>query len=200
MLTSVNNNSTNFGAGYHMYFFTPDGKRIVSDENMKKCLHYVEAHLNSAKRVQGKRNMDLVDTVRFGQVGKDGQRIGGDRDYYDNNKIRAVIDKTKDKVQGFINVVTGNDVNVVNQRYGKPIGRAKHVSIKRTGTTKSFETSHAVNRYIDNAPDYAESRAVFRDGKRVAFGVIFEPVLNKKGEVKRFEYKRAGFFDEAKVQ
>lgn len=194
------NNSTNFKAGYHMYFYTPEGKRIVSDENMRKCVHYVEAHLNNAKRVQGKRNMDLVDTFRFGQVGKDGQRIGGDRDYYYNNKIRTIIDNTVDRVQGFMNVVTGGDVNVVAQKYGKRIGKAKSVSLRRTGSTDSFETSHAVSQYIGNAPEYAESRAVFKDGKRMAFGVIFQPVLNKKGEVKRFDYVRSGFFDEAKVK
>ncbi|MCR5266617.1 MAG: hypothetical protein K6E29_08525 [Cyanobacteria bacterium RUI128] len=194
------NNSTNFKANYHMYFFTPEGKRIVSDENMKKCLHYVEAHLNNAKRVQGKRNMDLVDTFRFGQLGKDGQRIGGDTDYYYNNKIRTVIDNTVGKIQGFMNIVSGGDVDVIAKKFGERIGTAKSESLRRTGSTKSFEASHAVSRYVDSAPAYAESRAVFRNGKRVAFGVIFEPVYNKKGEVKKFEYKRAGFFDEAKVK
>lgn len=194
------NNNTNFGSGYHLYFYTSEGKRIVSDENMKKCLHYVEAHLNNSKRVQGKRNMDLVDTVKFGQFDKNGKRVGGDRDYYFNNKIRAVIDKTKGKVQGFINVVLGDDVNVVNKKFGAPIGQAKHISLARTGGTKSFETSDAVGRYIESAPDYAESRAVYRGGKRVALGVVFDPVYNKKGNLKGFEYKRAGFFNEENVK
>ena len=193
------NNSTNFKANYHMYFYTTEGKRIVSDENMKKCLHYVEAHLNNAKRVQGKRNMHLVDTFRFGQMGKDGQRIGGDRDYYYNNKIRSVIDNTVGKVQGFMNVVTGGDVDVIAQKFGKRIGTAKSESLRRIGSTKSFEASHAVSRYVDSAPAYAESRAVYRNGKRVAFGVMFEPVYNKKGEVKRFDYVRSGFFNEEKA-
>ena len=201
MNSAVNNNSTSFGAGYHLYFYTTDGKRIVSDENMKKCLHYVEAHLNGAKRVQGKRNKDLIDTVCFGQVGKDGKRIGGDKDYLEIPVIRAVIDKTKDKVQGFINIVTGYDAKEVSNVYGKAIGKAKHVSKKRTGSTNSFETSYSVKRYINKAPDYAESKAVYKDGKRMALGVAFTPIYTKKShKLKGFEYHHAGFFDESLVK
>ena len=79
----IQGNQQNFNGSYRMYFYTPDGKRIVSDENMKKCLHYVEAHLNNSKRVK-ERNMDLVDTFQFGQRSQDGRRIGGDKDYYYN--------------------------------------------------------------------------------------------------------------------
>lgn len=201
MNTTINNNSTNFGANYHLYFYTTDGKRIVSDENMKKCLHYVEAHLNGAKRVQGKRNKDLVDTFCFGQVGKDGKRVGGDADYLEDPVIRTVIDKTKDKVQGFMNIVTGYHAREVSNVYGKPVGKAKHLSKKRTGTTDSFETSYAVNRYIDKAPDYAETNAVYKDGKRMAFGVAFTPVYGKKShKLQGFEYHHSGFFDESLVK
>ena len=31
------NNAPNFGASYHTYFYTTDGRRIVSEQNMKKC-------------------------------------------------------------------------------------------------------------------------------------------------------------------
>lgn len=201
MYTSINanNNSTNFKAGYHMYFYTDKGERIITDKNMKKCLHYVEAHLNGSKRVKV-RNQELIDTMKFGQRGKDGERIGGDADYRACPIIRSVIDKTAGKVQGFINVVTGRDVDVIAKRYGEDMGRNKHISLVRTGSTKSFETSHSVNRYIEKAPDYAESRGVYKNGERQAFGVMFKPILNKKGEVKSFEYVRAGFFDESKIK
>ena len=201
MNTTINNNPTNFGANYHLYFYTADGKRIVTDENMKKCLHYVQAHLNGAKRVQGKLNKDLVDTFCYGQVGKDGKRIGGDRDYIEVPIIRSVIDNTKDKIQGFINIVSGRDALEVNNVYGKKIGTAKHIAKKRTGKTDSFETSYSVNRYIEKAPDYAESKAVYKDGKRIAFGVAFTPVYTKKShKLKGFEYHHSGFFDESLVK
>ena len=119
-----------------------------------------------------------------------GEYTGGDKDYYNISKIRSVIDKTKDKVQGFINIVTGSDVKIVEEKYGKDIGKAKSVSLKRAGTTNTFETKTAVNKYIDNAPDYAEAKAVYKNGERQAFGIAFTPVYYSKGahkgEVKEF--------------
>ena len=192
-------NSPTFKAGYHVYFYTTDGKRIVSDENMKKCLHYMEAHLNGSKRVKV-RNQDLVDTFKFGQKDANGKYTGGDRDYYNIPKIRAVIDNTKDKIQGFINIASGEHVNIVNKKYGKPIGKAKHVSLKRAGTTQTFETKDAVSRYVDNAPAYAESKAVYKNGERQAFGIAFTPIYSKKGNLKGFEYHHSGFFNESAVK
>ena len=201
MNTVINSNQPHFGAGYHVYFFTNDGKRIVSDENMKKCLHYMESHLNNSKRVKV-RNTELVDTFKFGKK-VNGEYTGGDKDYYNISKIRSVIDNTKDKIQGFINIVTGSDVKVVDEKFGKDIGKAKHISIKRAGTTNTFETKTAINKYVDNAPDYAESRAVYKDGERQAFGIAFTPVYYTKGkhqgEVKGFEYHSSGFFNESKI-
>lgn len=199
MISAVQQNSPNFGAGYHVYFYTTKGERIVSDKNMKKCLHYMEAHLNGSKRVKV-RNMDLVDTFKFGKKNSNGEYTGGDKDYFNIPIIRSVIDNTKDKVQGFINIVTGSDVRIVEKKYGKEIGKSKHTSLKRTGSTKSFETNHAVNNYITNAPEYAESKAVYKNGERQAFGIAFEPKYNKKGEVVGFEYHHSGFFDESKIK
>ena len=76
----ISGDNQSFNSSYKMYFYTNDGRRIVSDENMKKCLHYVEAHLNNSKRVK-KRNMDLVDTFKYGQIDATGKRVGGDVDY-----------------------------------------------------------------------------------------------------------------------
>lgn len=192
------NNSTNFGAGYHVYFYTKDGKRIVSDENMKKCIHYMEAHLNGSRRVKV-RNTELVDTFKFGKKLANGTYSGGDKDYFNIPRIRSVIDKTKDKVQGFINIVTGKDAEHVSNTYGKPIGKNKHIGLKRAGTTQTFETKDAVDRYIEKAPDYAESKAVYKNGERQAFGIAFTPVYNKKGNLKSFEYHHCGFFNESAV-
>lgn len=199
MNNTINTSNPNFGASYHTYFYTTDGKRILSEPNMKKCLHYMEAHLNGSKRLKT-RNQDLVDTMKFGQMSKAGNRIGGDSDYLYNNKIRAVFDKAKQKFQGFVTIVTGHDVDVVNKNYGKPIGVAKRMSKEKTGSTRSFETSDAVLRYSKKATEYAENKAVYKNGDRVAFGVCFTPVYNKKtGALKGFEYHHSGFFNENKV-
>lgn len=177
-----------------MYFYTPDGKRIVSDENMKKCLHYVEAHLNNSKRVKT-RNMDLVDTFRFGQYSKDGKRIGGDKDYYYTPRVRAVFKRLKERTDGFIRIVTGKDANFVDQHFGKNIGIAKREGLERTGSTRTFETSYATNRYFDNAVDFADRK----NTTERAFGVAFTPIYKKNGEIKGFEYHHSGYFNESKV-
>lgn len=199
MLSAVNGNNPNFKAGYHVYFYTDKGKRIVSDENMKKCLHYMEAHLNGSKRVKV-RNQELIDTFKFGKKLPNGEYSGGDKDYYNIPKIRSVIDNTKDKIQGFMNIVSGKDVDIVENEYGKKVGKAKHVSLKRTGSTDSFETSQAVTHYIKNAPEYAETKAVYKNGERQAFGIAFTPQYTKNGKLKGFEYHHCGFFDESKVK
>ena len=203
MLSAVNNNTPNFKAGYHVYFYTHDGKRIVSDANMKKCLHYMEAHLNGSQRVK-EPNFDLIRNFAFGKKLPDGRRAGGDNDYLDYRRIRSVIDKTKNKIQGFINIVTGRDAEAVDNMYGKQIGISKSEGLRRAGTTRTFESSDAVGRYIDRAPEYAESRAVYKNGERQAFGIAFTPVYYTKGkhagEVKGFEYHHSGFSNESAVK
>ena len=203
MLSAVNNNTPNFKAGYHIYFYTNDGKRIVSDANMKKCLHYMEAHLNGSKRVK-EPNLDLIRNFALGQKKADGIRTGGDKDYFDCQRIRSVIDKTKDKIQGFINIVTGKDALAVDDMYGKAIGLSKGEGLKRAGTTRTFESGDAISRYIDKAPEYAESKAVYKNGERQAFGIAFTPIYYTKGkhlgEVKGFEYHHSGFFNESAVK
>lgn len=194
--SAVSSNNTSFKGAYHTYFFTTDGRRIVSDENMKKCLHYVEAHLNNSKRVK-EHNKELIETMKFGNKLPDGSYSGGDYDYYNIPKIRAVFDSSKKRYQGFVSIITGHDVDIFNNKFGKPIGKAKRVSRERTGSMySSFETCEALKQYNRMSTDYVDSHAVYKDGKRQAFGVYFTPVYNKKGNLKGFEYNRSGFFDE----
>ena len=194
-------NNVNFGSGVHVYFYTPNGKRILSDANMKKCIHYMEAHLNGSKRVKN-RNQDLVDTFMFGQKGKDGKYTGGDKDYYNLQHIRTVLDNTTDKIQGFINVATGKDSKYISEKFGKPVGKAKGLSKRRNenGSVDSFETDFAVKNYVEKAPKHAELNPIMKDGKRRAFGMIINPTkVDKNGNIQKFEYVRSGYFDEEVV-
>ena len=187
-------NNQSFNGSYRMYFYTNDGKRIVSDENMKKCLHYVEAHLNGSKRVK-QYNKDLIDTFSYGQKDKAGNRVGGDVDYVLNPKIRAVYKRLKDRTDGFIRIVTGHDADKISNQYGKPIGKAKRMSRERTGSMDTFETKDALDRYFDRAVQYSDNR----NKNEKAFGVAFTPVYKKNGDLKGFEYHHSGYFDESKI-
>lgn len=190
----IQGNQQTFNGSYRLYFYTHDGKRIVSDENMKKCLHYVEAHLNNSKRVK-ERNMDLVDTFQFGQRSQDGRRIGGDKDYFYNPRIRAVFKRIKERTDGFVRIVTGKDADFVDENFGKAIGIAKREGLERAGSTRTFETSYATDRYFRNSVEFADRK---NSGER-AFGVAFTPIYKKNGDIKGFEYHHAGYFNESAV-
>lgn len=157
----------------------------------------MEAHLNNSKRLK-EHNQDLINTMKFGKKRPDGSYTGGDSDYYNIPKIRAVFDKTKKRFQGFVSIVTGKDADIFNNNFGKPIGRAKRISRERTGSMySSFETNDALRQYNRMATEYVESHAVYKNGSRQAFGVCFTPVYDKKtGKVKNFKYHHSGFFDE----
>lgn len=184
-----NSNNIHFGAATHVYFFTPDGKRIISDKNMRTCERYLVRQLNGAKNLKSK-NQELVDTFKY-----DKRQYVGDRDYSFIPKVRSVYNKVK----GYVNIITGKDVKVVDE-WGKRIGQAKALSRERTGSTKSFETADAIQRYNRNAIKFANEHGIYKDGKRQAFGVIFEPKYNQKGELKGFEYNRSGYFDEGFIK
>ncbi len=179
------NNNINFGATTHVYFFTNDGKRIVSDENMRKCERYLVRQLNGAKNIKN-RNKELVDTFRY-----DKKHFVGDKDYSFISKVRSVYDKTK----AYVNIITGHDVKKVDE-WGKKIGEAKALSKLRTGSVRSFETHDAINQYNRKALKYSEEHGIYKNGKRQAFGIIFNPKYNKKGNLTGFEYNRSGYFDE----
>ena len=183
----MHNSSTNvnFGAATHVYFFTNDGKRILSDKNMRKCERYLVRHLNGAKNLKN-RNQELVDNFKY-----DKKHFVGDKDYSFISKVRSVYDKTK----AYVNIITGKDVKKVNE-WGKKIGEAKALSKERTGSTKSFETYEAVKQYNKNALKFSQEHGIYKDGKRQAFGIIFEPKYNTKGNLTGFEYNRSGYFDE----
>ena len=56
-------NGINFKSASHVYFYTPDGKRIISDKNVKKCERYLVRHLNGAKKIETKIYVILLKKV-----------------------------------------------------------------------------------------------------------------------------------------
>ena len=71
-------NGINFKSASHVYFYTPDGKRIISDKNVKKCERYLVRHLNGAKNIKD-RNQNLCDTFKKGDI-----------DYKNKSIVRSV--------------------------------------------------------------------------------------------------------------
>jgi len=191
----INNRFPNktFGSATNVYFYTTDGKRILSDENIRKCERYLIKHVNYANNTP-KRNIDLVHTLE-----RDNKANVSDIDYSIMHVARSFYKFVKSQSAGFVTLITGNDVDVVNQE-AKKIGKAKHLAKNLTGGTQSFETSYSANLYNLAAEKVAEKRGIYRSGGRQAFGILFNPILNKNGQLKKFEYVRSGYFDESKVK
>ncbi len=186
---SARRDNVNFGSAVRAYFFTPDGKRIITDKNIRKCQRYVIRQLNNAKNLKSK-NQELVDTFRF-----DKRQGTENYDYSRVPKVRSVYEYAIERAKGFVNIICGKDTERVDA-LGKEIGKAKHISLVRTGSKKSFETSYTARQYHRRAPEIADEIGIYKDGKRQAFGVVFDPKYKKNGELKGFEYNRCGYFDE----
>lgn len=213
------NQQTNFGASYRVYFKTSNNERIISEENMEKCLHYLEAHLNRSKRITKSKtltlNQELIDTF-CGKTLPNGTSRYGDADYCKVRKIRRVPNKTEEN-PGYVTIVTGKDVNSIDDNYGKDIGKARKNSNRILGKgQKSFELTNAVKTYKGGAARVAaEPMAMFYDGaivrngksflevpsdikERIYIDAIFDPVYftkgKSKGQLKGFEFKNLGFY------
>ena len=95
MNKNINDTSCNFRSATHVYFFTSDGKRIVTDENMRKCERYLVRQLNKAKNLKI-RNQELIDTFTY-----DKRHNIGDKDYYNISRVRSVYEYAKDRTKAF---------------------------------------------------------------------------------------------------
>lgn len=186
----MNNNSSstiNFKSASHVYFYTSDGKRILDDKNVRKCERYLVNQLNNATKLN-KVNENLFDTFKK-----------GDKDYQKYSIARSFYEYSKNKAKNIVAIITGNHVTAINY-YAKKIGQAKKASGYRKGTLNSYETIQAVKKYNEESTKILNENGIYKDGKRQAFGVIFEPKYQKDGELKELKYVRSAWFDENKVK
>lgn len=218
-ITPYNNNQqASFGAAYRVHFRTSNNEPILSVQNMEKCLHYLEAHLNRSKRITKSKNLtlnqDLIDTF-CGKPLPDGTLRYGDADYRKLPIIRRVPTNTE-KNPGYMTIVTGEDAVYVDEYYGAPIGRAKRENNRILGNGRtSFELKEARKDYKEIASRDADRwLAMFYDGvnvrkgddfytlpsdiERIYIDAVFDPVYytkgKSKGKLKGFEFKSLGFF------
>lgn len=190
----INNRHSNnsFGSATNVYFYTTEGKRILNDDNIRKCERYVVRNLNCSNNIKN-RNYDLVRTFETDR--KHGVQ---DVDYLFNHVARSFYSFVKNKSAGFVTLLSGKDARDVSE-VAKGIGISKSIAKDITGQTKSFETSYNSKLYRLAAEDAMLNNGVYKNGERQAFGVQFKPVYKRNGELKKFEYVRSGYFDETKI-
>ena len=58
----------------------------------------------------------------------------------------------------------------------------------------------AIRQYNNESAKIVRENGIYKDNKRQAFGVLFEPSYKKDGELKELKYVRSAWFDENKVK
>ena len=58
---------------------------------------------------------------------------------------------------------------------------------------------YSIDKYNRNSNKLAQEVGIYKDGKRQAFAVVFDPTFKKNGDHKGFEYVRSFYFDESKL-
>src|SRR5574344_540449 len=104
----INNRYSNksFGSATNVYFYTTEGKRILNDDNIRKCERYVV------------RNLNCSNNIKHGVQ---------DVDYLFNHVARSFYSFAKNKSAGFVTLLSGKDARDVSE-VAKGIGISKSVA------------------------------------------------------------------------
>ena len=121
-----------------------------------------------------------------------------DPDYRYNNKVRSFFAKQKENPvpEEFAYLITGKDVDIFEKNFGKDIGKTKHRARNVLGTTSSAETMESVHRYYVSGLNFIRhqlSHIFGDDGTPLALHVKYDPIRNKKNEIKDYELIAAEF-------
>ena len=113
-----------------------------------------------------------------------------DSDYAKNHVARSYYNKSTEfnEIPNFL--ITGNDVELFEKRYAKPIGKAKAEAPRIQDKIRSAEVSIAINDYITRGLNFVKSKFkkfIGRDGNQKTLHVIFEPITTKTGAIKDYK-------------
>ena len=117
----------------------------------------------------------------------------GDPDYASNPIVRTFYNKKGGWQGRFIPVsylITGNDVNLFNEEFGRPIGISSTDAPKIQGIPVSAEYNKAVKNYALGGLSFVENPEIkITDENKMEYGLHtkFEIIRNKNGEIKGYE-------------
>ena len=153
---------------------------IIKRENIKKCNGFVVRNLN--RTAKSNRNPSFVNQYK-----------SQDRDYRSLPVVKSIYDDETPTVF----LVTGKDVDEIN-KLAKPVGIAKREAMGAIGNSHSFESKKAAKDYFKNAKNFIFkhcNRIKNNEGKALTMQVYFNPVYNKKQELKGFDYIKTSFVE-----
>ncbi len=117
----------------------------------------------------------------------------GDNDYAFNSVVRTFNNKGGGWKGRFIPInylITGNDVSLFDEEFGKPIGKSSVLAPKINGVPSSAEYKKAIKDYVLGGLNFVNnSGRKIKDERGVEYGLHtkFEVVRDKHGEVKDYE-------------
>ena len=145
-----------------------------NDSNKRRCNRNIVMSLNGTKKSD--LNTDIVEL--FNTL---------DSDYRKSHIVRSHYLKDTP----YVYIITGNrDVNTVDEM-AKPIGIAKSESLQKYNSAKSLKSGAAVESFLSRINNYLINsckRVKDENGNKVFLQVLFNPVYDKKGKIKKFEY------------
>ena len=119
-----------------------------------------------------------------------------DEDYRNNDIVRSYYDqaggfnKTFNKFMPLSYLITGGDAHVFNEKFGKPIGRAKASAPMLNGKPLSAEVQQARSNYSVGGWTFVndKKKGIYdKNGVEYSLHTKFETVRNKKtGEIKGY--------------
>ena len=122
-----------------------------------------------------------------------------DSDYQSHPLVRSYYTPSassqKNGIKPIAYLLTGKDVDFFENSYAKPIGRNRAESPMINGKRESAELDKALKKYYKEGFYYIKNCAEqFRKkGETSELHVQFEPVLDKKGDVKDYILSKMAF-------
>ncbi len=162
-------------------------------QNLQSSLVRVLNKKDAPKKWSGFKDVmeAIKDYLGSADVQYEQKRMG--EDY--KKAVRSFTDYSAEKsnVFKYMNyLITGNDVEVFNERFGKCIGKAKRRAREIFGARHSAETQIALKNYDYLGLNFVNNPArqlYDKDGSRLALHTKFEIMRNKEGRITDYVLK-----------
>lgn len=199
-LLNLNNRQTSFGSAFSVVHW-------VAETNGS---YAPVANLQITKSLQGKivriLNRQLTDCIKPMSIPEQNLRAylnSCDVDYRKNPVVRSFYNRVEGTPKKFTPIsylITGNDVDIFNTRFGKNIGEAKGRSLNNSGSAYSSDSVEAIRRYNFGGVGFVKEKSrQIRDegGIKYILHTKFEILRNKFGKIKDYRFIDARFLPES---
>ena len=189
---SKTNQQTNFKSAYPVVYWVKDTGREISKDAPTITKELTE-------KLQGKlvrylnRTFSKSDPQKVNLMARAFTFLKSqDSDYENYPLVRSFYNQSvgsqKNGIKPIAYLLTGKDVDIFENTFAKPIGRNKAESPMINGKRNSAELDIALDKYYRLGLDYVKNRAkeFIKGGENTELHVQFEPVHDKKGEIKDY--------------